>query len=271
LQPPRCLSHRGPARPFSLVRRDFAHPPNHLRRFTPQNWGWSWHFQTSPGKDAHPERKPGRPAAAAEPGPTWRAREPPRAGDRPPQDCGGTGVFNERRGISGGGTRRAAAQTNENGRRAVAPSERARASERGWVCPPADDPQKKGAPPKGGRRGENPGGGNRSPPPPRRAKRKPTGRASRREAARGTTARPQPRRRRDSAASRWRGAWARPIPRERSERSARPTCKKFSTSWKIFFHTVEKSAARPPRQLIMLQCKDPFLTLHLYRSGSFPR
>ena len=52
-------------------------------------------------------------------------------------------MFSERRRISGGGTRRAAAQTNENGRRAVAPSERARASERGWVFPPADDPHSK--------------------------------------------------------------------------------------------------------------------------------
>jgi len=49
------------------------------------------------------------PAESAESGPTWRARPPPRAGDPPPQDCGGPGVLNERRGFSGGGTRRAAA------------------------------------------------------------------------------------------------------------------------------------------------------------------
>ena len=88
-----------------------------------------------------------------------------------PQDCGGRSVHraveNFRRGDpKGGGT------INENGRHAVAPSERTRASERGWVFPPADDPHKKGAPPKGGRRGENQGGGNRSRPPPRRAIRK---------------------------------------------------------------------------------------------------
>ena len=63
---------------------------------------------------------------------------------------------------------------------------------------------KKGAPPKGGCRGENPGGGNRSPPPPRRAQN------PHRAAGADSTARPQPRRRRDSASSRWRGAWARP-------------------------------------------------------------
>ena len=42
-----------------------------------------------------------------------------------------------------------------------------------------------------------------------------------REAGAGSTARPQPRRCRASAASRWRGAWARPIPRER-KRAATP-------------------------------------------------
>ena len=136
-----------------------------------------------------------------------------RTRDRPPQDCGGTGVFSERRGFSGGGTRRAAATTNENGRRAVAPSKGAPATERGWVFPRPMIRFGRGRLGMGAP-GENQGGGNRSPPPPRRAKIKPTGRASRREAARGTTARPQPRRERDNASSRWRGPWARLNPRE---------------------------------------------------------
>ena len=103
----------------------------------------------------------------------------------------------------GGGT------INENGRRAVAPSEGARATERGWVFPPADDPHSKRGASERGCRGKTKAGETAAPPPPRRAKIKPTGRASRREAARGTTARPQPRRERDNASSRWRGPWVR--------------------------------------------------------------
>lgn len=102
--------------------------------------------------------------------------------------------------------------------------------------------KKKGAPPKGGRRGENPGGGNRSPTPPRRANHNPH-----RAAGAATTARPQPRRRRDNALSRWRGSWARLHPRERSERIARPTYAKRPPR-EVFYRCVEH---RPQNHCIM--------------------
>ena len=74
--------------------------------------------------------------------------------------------------------------------------------------PPADDPHySKGAPRKGGAGGK-PRRGKPQPPasPPRQKPHRAAGAA--------TTARPQPRRERDNASSRWRGLWARPIPRE---------------------------------------------------------
>ena len=75
-----------------------------------------------------------------------------------------------RRSLGEGG--RAAAQTNENGRRAVAPSEGAQATERGWVCPPADDPQKEGGASERGAPGGKPRRGKPQPPasPPRQSR-----------------------------------------------------------------------------------------------------
>ena len=54
-----------------------------------------------------------------------------------------------------------------------------------------------------------------------------------------TMARPQPRKERDNASSRWRGPWARPIPRERNERSIRPDYI-MRPPGKVF-HTMERA------------------------------
>jgi len=122
-----------------------------------------------------------------------------RSRDRPPQDCGGTGVFRARRGDFGGGTRRAAAQ--ETKMAAVR-------------LPPVNE---------------------RSLPPPRRAKHNPALREQEREQRRAR----QPSRRRDNErlGERWRGSWARPYPRERSERIVRPAYA-MRPPRKVF-HTVE--------------------------------
>ena len=94
--------------------------------------------------------------------------------------------------------------------------------------PPADEPHSKRGASERGAPGGKPRRGKPQPPasPPRL---KPTGRASRREAARGTTARPQPRKERDNASSRWRGPWARLIP-PRAQRADRKTYLHDATS-----------------------------------------
>ncbi len=115
----------------------------------------------------------------------------------------------------GGGT------INENGRRAVAPSEGAQATERGWVFPPADDPHsERGRLRKGGAGGKTKAGETAAPrlpaaPKPAPRKRERLQRRARSPAGDVT----------GGACEAWRGPWARPIPRERSERCVRPAYK----------------------------------------------
>ena len=70
--------------------------------------------------------------------------------------------------ITGGRAPESGGTRDENGRRAVAPSERAPANERRWACPPADDPHEKGRLRKGGAGGKTKAGNSRVPSPSRR-------------------------------------------------------------------------------------------------------
>jgi len=143
-----------------------------------------------------------------------------RSRDRPPQDCGGTGVFNERRGISGGGTRRAAAKKTKMAAVRLPPArERKRPNGDGFAPRPMIR-IKRGRLRKGGAGGKTQAGETaaaRLPAAPiktRTAQRERLQRRARSPAGDVTTRPP-----------RRRGSWARPIPRERSERKNPPTPK----------------------------------------------
>ena len=145
-------------------------------------------------------------------------------------------MFSERRGISGGGTRRAAAKKTKMAAVRLPPArERKRPNGDGFAPRPMIR-TRKGRLRKGGAGGKTQAGETAAPrlpatPSKTHGPRVPQGSGTRDNGA------PSPRRRRDSAAPRWHGAWARLIPRKRSERIARPTY-----------------AKRPPRKVFHARC-----------------